>query len=242
VADERYALERRSGGEWEVIETGDHTGWMEDLVRDGMPSGEYRTYDTALDSPVSIWNGETETWTPSHEVTIEQFLHDEVTDTALTVKLHCTERGIELIAPGHGDRCSAEGHGTPVWIEFRDGELWVRVWGDIGSENPTHSIGLAGAREAYRDARPVFVVKSVSTQDGGTYHSFEPFLGKVGDRVIVADPDPSDRCEGTIVEIVPAQAGFNPPMVVVEDESGRRESVAIEYIEQVIESDGDADS
>jgi hypothetical protein len=152
MADERYALERKSEGEWEVVETGGFTGWLEDLVLNGrLPSDdEYRTYDTALDAPVSVWNEETGTWISAHEITIEQFLHDETTDTAIVVKLHCTERGIELIAPGHGDNTSEEGHGTPVWIEFRDGELWVRVWGNIGQEDPTHRIGLAGARESCR--------------------------------------------------------------------------------------------
>jgi hypothetical protein len=114
------------------------------------------------------------------------------------------------------------------------------VYDDIASEDPTHSICLAGARESCRDARPVLVARTVPTQNGGAFHTFEPFLGKVGDRVLVGDPDPGQRFVGTIREIVPGQQGFNPPMAIVEDEAGDKKAVAIEAIERVIGGDDDA--
>jgi hypothetical protein len=37
-------------------------------------------------------------------------------------------------------------------IEWYEGQLWVVVWGDINSEDPTMRIPLKGARESERRA------------------------------------------------------------------------------------------
>ena len=57
---------------------------------------------------------------------------------------------IYIQAKGYGDCCSNDGYGTPVFIEWYDGELRVVVFGDINQEDPTHIISLEGAREDKR--------------------------------------------------------------------------------------------
>ncbi len=59
-------------------------------------------------------------------------------------------QGIVLGFNGYGDCCSAEGHGTPVLIENREGILYVVVWADINREDPTHNISMADAKESNR--------------------------------------------------------------------------------------------
>ena len=152
---------------------------------------------------------------------ISVVLHDDVTGQDINVKLVVQSTGIELIAEGHGDKTSEEGHGTPVWIEFRDGELKLHAWADINQEDPTHDISLAGARESCRDARPMFVVSTKAAGMPGeadVIHTFEPFAGKVDDRVVVRDPNTQKADEGRIVALIPGQVGFNPPMAEVEFE------------------------
>jgi hypothetical protein len=69
---------------------------------------------------------------------------------ALPIRLVVSPNGVALYAAGYGDGGSAEGHGTPVFIELYRGELRVLVWGDINREDPTHIIPLGGAREDRR--------------------------------------------------------------------------------------------
>lgn len=51
---------------------------------------------------------------------------------------------------GYGDCSSADGHGSPILIENRDGKPFLVVWGDINREEPTHVIDLSGAAENLR--------------------------------------------------------------------------------------------
>jgi len=55
-------------------------------------------------------------------------------------------------AEGYGDCGSQDGHGFIVKIEFYEGQLWLLVWADINSEDPTHRISLEGALESKRRA------------------------------------------------------------------------------------------
>lgn len=58
--------------------------------------------------------------------------------------------GMELRFVGYGEKCAALGQGAPVYIEYYQGKLVVRVWADINSEEPTHVIDLTGALESNR--------------------------------------------------------------------------------------------
>jgi hypothetical protein len=209
---------------------------------------KYRCFDEVTSCVVSEWDPETKAWTENpdpwtsvetseREATVRQTLEDEVTGTSLAVEVSCRPGGITLKADDHGDKCTDPGDGEVVFIEFRDGKLWVRVWADVNQEDPTHAICLEGARESRRDARPMFVQTSVPTQDGGTYNKSEPFMGKPGDRVLVGDADPKERYAGTIVELIPGQPGHNVPMVMVEDDHGRVEGVMIAAIEELYPKD-----
>jgi len=71
-------------------------------------------------------------------------------DGKLPIRFAVSPNGVSLYAEGHGDCGSAEGHGTPVFIELYKGELRVLVWADINREDPTHTISLAGARSDRR--------------------------------------------------------------------------------------------
>lgn len=61
---------------------------------------------------------------------------------------------IEIRPHGYGEKTAIAGHGSPVLIEFHDGELRVVVFGDINQEDPTHIISLEGAKEVCRDEMP----------------------------------------------------------------------------------------
>ena len=244
--NERFKLQVLDGS-WRTVLSGQHTAWMEDEVsgRLNPPTMKYRCFDEVTSCVVSEWDPEARTWTENpdpwtsvetseQEATVRQTLEDEVTGTSIAVQVSCKPGGITLKADDHGDKCTDPGDGEVVFIEFRDGKVWVRVWADVNQEDPTHSICLEGARESFRDARPMFVQNSKPTCDGGTYTTFEPFLVKPGDRVLVTDPDdPSDRYEAEVVEMLPQQEGFNPPMVYVRDASGDEEGVAIALVEVI---------
>jgi hypothetical protein len=66
------------------------------------------------------------------------------------VTIVATPLGISIYAQGYGDNWSVEGRGIPIWIDYRDGDLRVYIHGNINSENPTHVISLANAREDRR--------------------------------------------------------------------------------------------
>jgi hypothetical protein len=70
----------------------------------------------------------------------------------LPIRLVVSPNGVSLHAEGYGDRTSAAGHGTPVFIELYRGELRVILWTDINEEDPTHVIPLDGAKEGRRRA------------------------------------------------------------------------------------------
>ena len=91
-------------------------------------------------------------------MTITTFLRDIEADSAGVTVLLKTEvnfegndRGISIRAEDYGDKTSAEGHGTPIYLEYANGELILRVWADINQEEPTHVIPLGRATELYRN-------------------------------------------------------------------------------------------
>jgi hypothetical protein len=85
---------------------------------------------------------------------LETALIDADTEHAdkLPIKITVSPHGVSLYAEGHGDFGSAEGHGTPVFLELHRGRLRLLVWADIKREDPTHDIDLSGAREDHRRA------------------------------------------------------------------------------------------
>lgn len=71
-------------------------------------------------------------------------------DAKLPVRIVASPHGVSIYAEGHSDFGSAEGHGTPVFLELHQGRLRLLVWADINREDPTHDIDLSGAREDRR--------------------------------------------------------------------------------------------
>jgi hypothetical protein len=74
-------------------------------------------------------------------------LLDEVNDDSVTGSINTNgDLGVALYFDGFGDCCHQDNSGTPVYIEKYDGEVIVRIYGDINNEEPTHNISLEGAR------------------------------------------------------------------------------------------------
>jgi hypothetical protein len=70
---------------------------------------------------------------PSHNVKVEAFNHSI------------------LISPeGYSEKTAVDSGGSPILIEFAEGKLRVVVWGDINSEEPTHTIDMEAAKESNR--------------------------------------------------------------------------------------------
>ncbi len=57
-----------------------------------------------------------------------------------------SDLGIALHFEGYGDCCSDDDNGKPVYIEKFDNDVKVRVYSEINSEEPTHSISLENSR------------------------------------------------------------------------------------------------
>lgn len=51
---------------------------------------------------------------------------------------------------GYGDMTSVDGHGKPVVVDLEDGHPRFAIWGDINTEDYTHSISIANAAESKR--------------------------------------------------------------------------------------------
>ncbi len=66
------------------------------------------------------------------------------------VRVFATPLGVSFFADTYGDHTSAEGHGSPIFLELCKGHLRLFVWADINREEPTHIIDLDGAREDRR--------------------------------------------------------------------------------------------
>lgn len=55
---------------------------------------------------------------------------------------------VEIGAVGYGEAAAAPGQGFPIVLEYYDGKLVLRVWSNINSEDPTHTIDMQGALES----------------------------------------------------------------------------------------------
>lgn len=69
---------------------------------------------------------------------------------SFAVEVEGERKGLALGFGGFGDHGSANGYGRPIFIEYREGKLTLRVWADINQEDPTHTIDLSGALESNR--------------------------------------------------------------------------------------------
>lgn len=74
----------------------------------------------------------------------------ENVDGELNVVIEDEPQGITIYIEGYGDNGSAEGHGSPIFLELYRGELRLHVWDDINEGDPK-TINLEGAREDKRD-------------------------------------------------------------------------------------------
>jgi len=77
-------------------------------------------------------------------VPLKDAYDQEATPQRVQVKFN--DLGIGLHFPGYGDHGTADPHGEPVFIEYRNGVPHVVVWQDIQQEDPTHVIGLEDAK------------------------------------------------------------------------------------------------
>lgn len=77
---------------------------------------------------------------------------EDSTDQTRTIRtvIKIGRLGVSFIFDGYGDCNSTEGHGTPIFVEYYEGQPKVYIWSDINQEDPTHAISLAGAMESTR--------------------------------------------------------------------------------------------
>ena len=68
----------------------------------------------------------------------------------LSATVEVSTGGICIGAKNLGEKTVDKGFGTPIVIENRNGVLWVIIFGDINSSDPTHQISLDGALESKR--------------------------------------------------------------------------------------------
>jgi hypothetical protein len=71
-------------------------------------------------------------------------------EATLPVKVRHDDGFIEISPKGYGYCTSEDGKGSPILLEFYEGELCIRLYGDINTEDPTHSLRIEGARESQR--------------------------------------------------------------------------------------------
>lgn len=84
------------------------------------------------------------------------------------IKVVTDSQGVSIEARGFGDCGSADGHGSPIFLELYQGSLRLLVWADINDEEPTHVINLDGAKEECR--RPTEGTESrTPLQEGRQY-------------------------------------------------------------------------
>jgi hypothetical protein len=69
---------------------------------------------------------------------------------SLKFDIEASGLGIYIMPEGFGDACTIQA-GCPVKIEMQGDVPYVIIWGDINSEDPTHQISLAGAKEELRE-------------------------------------------------------------------------------------------
>lgn len=89
---------------------------------------------------------------PGAEVKVfHHVLHDQSDDTrTLRVAVHATSHFLEIRAEGYGEPGAADGHGSPVLLEFWEGRFRVAVYPNINADTDPTVIDLEGARESLR--------------------------------------------------------------------------------------------
>lgn len=121
---------------------------MENLERNGISFTQINN-DSGL---LVIWATVTPPALPiapadSHAFTlIDEALGDEIQGNINVTG----DLGVALSFEGYSDSHNMDGCGSPVYIEKYDGQLLVRIYADINSDAPTHSVSLEGARTSSR--------------------------------------------------------------------------------------------
>lgn len=77
-------------------------------------------------------------------------LKNQNAEGSIDVEIKHGPHGIEINPEGYGDFESAEGQGSPIFLEYYEGHLRLLVWADINDPEPSHIIDLQGALESTR--------------------------------------------------------------------------------------------
>jgi hypothetical protein len=105
-------------------------------------------YDHAESIARLIRDDASKTQTPVVMQTIALLLDSESNDegTFTRATFHLDDHGIVIGFEGYSDHTSDDHSGSPIFIERCEGDIVLRVFGDINREEPTHTISLAKAR------------------------------------------------------------------------------------------------
>lgn len=86
--------------------------------------------------------------------------------TPYAVEVAAGPRSIGIYVPGYGAATAKPGVDPIAVLEFREGDPFLVVWGDINQEDPTHTIDLSGAYEGNRQPTLTGYRKLRNTLDG----------------------------------------------------------------------------
>ena len=77
-------------------------------------------------------------------------LTDPITKKKREVVINVVGGQLGIRIEGYGDKCSADGKGQPIMLDYMANRLEVVVWSNINEEDPTHYIKMEGAMEKNR--------------------------------------------------------------------------------------------
>lgn len=129
-----------------------------------------------------------------------------------------TRRGVEVYLGGYGTSDTEPGQGSPIFVDVPEsGPAKIYMWGDIGSEEPTHVIPLSRAAEP--SARP-----TRKSAQGKTSGQAGTVKGKAGGKQIEVERKTDGieiRVEGYVAPIyIELSSDQHPALHVLEDRIG----------------------
>ena len=96
---------------------------------------------------------------PFHRYTVRLMDSADSKRRSISTKIQLSpgDNLIMIGADGYGENTSEDGDGSPIVIEYHEGQFRVLVWSNINEEEPTHVISLEDARESNRIPVPEVV-------------------------------------------------------------------------------------
>jgi len=151
VASEAYCTQPFPD-DWESLSETLQDQWLRDnknLAHAGFESDRLATmiYDHA-ESIASLFAKGVVQSIALPAIQVMRLLDSEIKDEGKFTRttFHLDDHGIVIGFEGYSDHSSNDHSGSPIFIERCEGDIILRVFGDINREDPTHTISLVNAR------------------------------------------------------------------------------------------------